>query len=71
MDVDEFEIISEESVSTGTRRVVALTGERAKEQAQQTRITLGPDRAIAGCTPWTVPAALRAQRGSCAICASS
>jgi alanyl-tRNA synthetase len=30
-DVGEFEVITEESVSAGTRRVIALTGQRAKE----------------------------------------
>ena len=60
-DVDEFEIISEESVSTGTRRVVALTGARAKQQAQQTRSTLERAAQLLG-VPWiAVPAALRAR----------
>ena len=60
-EVDEFEIISEESVSTGTRRVVALTGDRAKEQAQQTRVTLEKTAQLLGVTWIAVPAALRAQ----------
>jgi alanyl-tRNA synthetase len=60
-DVAEFEIVSEESVSTGTRRIVALTGERAQAQAQQTRITLEDAARLLG-VAWTeVPGALRAQ----------
>ncbi len=34
-DVEEFEVIAEESVSAGTRRVVALTGSRAAEHRRQ------------------------------------
>ncbi len=34
-EVDQFEVIAEESVSAGTRRVVALTGKRASEHRQQ------------------------------------
>ena len=39
-EVSAFEIVSEESVSTGTRRVVALTGDKAREHAKQTESTL-------------------------------
>jgi alanyl-tRNA synthetase len=39
-EVDAFEIVSEESVSAGTRRVVALTGDKAKDHAQQIQATL-------------------------------
>lgn len=39
-EVDSFEIVSEESVSAGTRRVVALTGEKAKNHAQHIQATL-------------------------------
>jgi alanyl-tRNA synthetase len=60
-ELNEFEIISEESVSTGTRRVVALTGERAKQQAQQTRDTLEKTAQLLGVAWIAVPAALRAQ----------
>jgi alanyl-tRNA synthetase len=60
-DIAEFEIISEESVSTGTRRVVALTGARAKQQAQETRSTLEQTAQLLGVAWHAVPAALRAQ----------
>ena len=36
-DVQTFEIVVEESVSTGTRRIEALTGARAIEHREQTR----------------------------------
>ena len=39
-EVGAFEIISEEGVSAGTRRVIALTGEKAKQHAEQTEATL-------------------------------
>ncbi|MHB8866222.1 MAG: alanine--tRNA ligase [Pirellulaceae bacterium] len=60
-EIGDFEIISEESVSTGTRRVVALTGERAREQAEQTRVTLDQTAALLGVPVLEVPTALRAQ----------
>ncbi len=39
-EIGEFEIVSEEAVSAGTRRIVALTGERARENAAATRQTV-------------------------------
>ena len=38
--VDVFEIISEESVSAGTRRIVALTGEKARQHREAANGTL-------------------------------
>ena len=38
--VDLFEIISEESVSAGTRRIVALTGEKARQHREAANSTL-------------------------------
>jgi alanyl-tRNA synthetase len=35
-EIGEFEIASEEAVSAGTRRIVALTGDRARRHAQET-----------------------------------
>lgn len=37
-DIEAFEIISEESVSAGVRRIVAYTGQKAKENQQQIQI---------------------------------
>ena len=39
-DVESFELMAEESVSAGTRRIVALTGRRAEEQREQTKSLL-------------------------------
>ena len=39
-EVGAFEIISEEGVAAGTRRIVALTGEKAEAHAAQTRASL-------------------------------
>ena len=39
-EVGPFEIISEEGVAAGTRRIVALTGERAREHEEHTRAAL-------------------------------
>ncbi len=38
--VERFELVSEESVSAGTRRVVALTGRKAAENAARTEATV-------------------------------
>ena len=52
--VEEFEVIAEESVSAGTRRVVALTGKRAAEHRAQVDGILKESAAALGCTPWPV-----------------
>ncbi len=39
-EVGDFEILSEESVSAGSRRIVALTGERARENFEKMDATL-------------------------------
>ena len=36
--IETFEIVSEESVSAGTRRIVAMTGQKAKENQQRTQM---------------------------------
>ena len=38
-EVEAFEIISEESVSAGVRRIVAYTGQKAKENQQQVQVS--------------------------------
>jgi alanyl-tRNA synthetase len=57
--VEAFEIIAEESVAAGTRRIVALTGEKAKEYASGTRRALAEASAALGCAIAEVPAAAR------------
>ena len=47
-EVDAFEIISEEGVSAGTRRIVALTGDRAKEFATQVQTALQASAKVLG-----------------------
>lgn len=49
--VNAFEIISEEGVSAGTRRIVALTGQRAKEQAAETTAALESVADVLGVQP--------------------
>jgi len=39
-DVESFEVLSEEGVSAGTRRIVALTGQRAKAHREKTHSLL-------------------------------
>jgi alanyl-tRNA synthetase len=39
-EVQQFEIIAEEAVSAGTRRIVAVTGEKAKQHVEQTQKSL-------------------------------
>jgi alanyl-tRNA synthetase len=48
-EVESFEVLSEEGVSAGTRRIVALTGKRAAEHGEQTRTALKQAAEIIGC----------------------
>src|SRR5690606_34252395 len=59
-EVEAFEIVGEEAVSAGTRRVVALTGTRARENASQTRQALASAAERLGVAPLAVPEAVRA-----------
>ena len=47
--VESFELVVEESVSAGTRRIVALTGDRAKTHRQQTHEILEQIAGVLGC----------------------
>ncbi len=50
-DVEAFEVVVEESVSTGTRRIEALTGKRAIEHREQTQQLLSKVAKTLGCDP--------------------
>jgi alanyl-tRNA synthetase len=54
-EVEEFEIYSEESVSAGVRRVVALTGAKAREHAERTKAALDESARLLDVTPLEVP----------------
>ena len=54
--VEQFEVIAEESVSAGTRRVVAYTGQRARAHRQQVQALLATAAKILGCNPSEVAA---------------
>jgi alanyl-tRNA synthetase len=45
-DIAAFEIVSEEGVSAGTRRIVALTGTRAKEHTAQAKSVLEETKSL-------------------------
>ena len=49
--VEAFEIISEEGISAGTRRITALTGRRAAEHAEQTNSVLTEAANLLNCDP--------------------
>ncbi len=57
-EVGTFEIIAEESVSAGTRRIVALTGPRAEEHAKATVVALEETAASLAVEQAQVPAAV-------------
>lgn len=57
--VGTLEIITEEGVAAGTRRIVALTGDKAKEHAEQTRATLEKAAEMLGVSMIDVPGAVR------------
>lgn len=58
-EVGPFEIIGEEAVSAGTRRMVALTGDKAKQYVEQTRTALHSAADLLGCSLLDVPDAVR------------
>jgi alanyl-tRNA synthetase len=58
-EVGPFEIVSEEAVSAGTRRIVALTGERAEEYARRTEETLNKAAELLAVFPAQVPDAVK------------
>jgi alanyl-tRNA synthetase len=50
-----FEVVSEEAISAGTRRITALTGEKARQHADQTRQCLKQAAALLQCDLADVP----------------
>jgi alanyl-tRNA synthetase len=58
-DVGSFEVVSEEGVAAGTRRIVALTGAKADAHAQQVRDALQQSASQLGCAPLDVPATVK------------
>jgi alanyl-tRNA synthetase len=59
-DIGAFEVVVEESVSTGTRRIVALTGEHAKQHREQTERLLDQVATKLGCDASVAAAATEA-----------
>jgi len=59
-EVGRFEIVSEEGVSAGTRRIVALTGEKAEEHRRKTEEALHEASERLGVAPAQLPAAAKA-----------
>ena len=58
-EVGAFEVMAEESVSAGTRRIVALTGARALEHRKQVEATLEAAAKALACSPDAVAEAIR------------
>jgi alanyl-tRNA synthetase len=58
-DVEAFELISEEGVSAGTRRLVALTGEKAREFTAHTMSAVQQAATLLKCSPHELPVASR------------
>jgi alanyl-tRNA synthetase len=58
--VGQFEVIAEESVSAGTRRVVALTGARAVKHREEVQSALAAAAKTLGCAPQAVAEQVRA-----------
>ncbi len=57
--VQSFDIVSEEGVAAGTRRIVALTGAKAAEHMKNTQCALAEAAATLGVSPHDVAAAAR------------
>ncbi len=53
--VEQFEVVVEESVAAGTRRVLAYTGERARLHRSQVQNLLSESAKTLGCSPGEVP----------------
>jgi alanyl-tRNA synthetase len=58
-EIDAFEVVSEEGVAAGTRRIVALTGAKARENMAKTSAALNAAADELGVTPADVPDAVK------------
>src|ERR1051325_6627927 len=58
-EVDLLEIVAEEGVAAGTRRITALTGAKARAHTSQTQEALSDIAAKFGVDPADVPAAVK------------
>src|SRR5690606_35455086 len=58
-EVGPFEVVSEEGVSAGVRRIVALTGEKAAEFRKKTEAALGQLATQLKVTEEQIPAAVK------------
>jgi alanyl-tRNA synthetase len=58
-EVGRLEIIAEEGVAAGTRRIVALTGKKAQEYLARTEAALAAAAKTLGVAPAQVPAAVK------------
>jgi alanyl-tRNA synthetase len=56
--VETFEILTEEGVSAGTRRITALTGKKAAEHRERTQAVLTKAAELLGVSPLETPAAV-------------
>lgn len=61
--VEAFEVISEESVSAGVRRIIALTGEKAKEYREKVDHSLDAMAKTLKCDVPNIPEAVRSLTG--------
>ncbi len=61
--VEAFEVISEESVSAGVRRIIALTGEKAKEYREKVDHSLEAMAKTLKCDVPSIPDAVRSLTG--------
>jgi len=59
-EIEDFQILSEESVSAGVRRITALTGEQARQHAQQVKQALEETAAALNVSVADVPAQVEA-----------
>lgn len=58
-EVEAFEIVSEEGVSAGTRRIVAITGNRARTYLQDCRAAVQKASETLQCSPGELPEAAK------------